>query len=264
MERAVLFFDIDGTLLSEVTRTIPESAVHALEEARRKGHLVFINTGRTACSVPPEIRRLPVDGILCGCGIYAEYRGQVIFEEHLDAKAAASIVEMAEKCRVEALYEGMEDVYFSSRISRFDSLENTRRYMKNRGLGVERYIEQGGCPYDKIFAYTDRESKKEEFFDFLTDYMEILDRGDNTYECIVKGYSKGTIIDYILHYFNLGRERSYVFGDSSNDLAMFQYAAHGIAMGKHDKVLDPYTEYVAPKVEEEGIWQAMKHLGLID
>ena len=99
MERAVLFFDIDGTLLSEVTRTIPESAVHALEEARRKGHLVFINTGRTACSVPPEIRRLPVDGTLCGCGIYAEYRGQVIFEEHLDAKAAASIVEMAEKCR---------------------------------------------------------------------------------------------------------------------------------------------------------------------
>ena len=45
---------------------------------------------------------------------------------------------------------------------------------------------------------------------------------------------------------------------------MFRYAAHGIAMGKHDKVLDPYTEYVAPKVEEEGIWQAMKHLGLID
>lgn len=80
----------------------------------------------------------------------------------------------------------------------------------------------------------------------------------------MKGYSKGTIIEYILKYFGLGRERSYVFGDSSNDLAMFQYGAHGIAMGKHDKVLDPWTEYVAPRVEEEGIWQAMKHLGLID
>ena len=41
-----LFFDIDGTLLSEKTRQVPESAKEALKEARRRGHLVFINTGR--------------------------------------------------------------------------------------------------------------------------------------------------------------------------------------------------------------------------
>ena len=44
-----LFFDIDGTLLSEKTRQIPESAKEALKEARRRGHLVFINTGRVYC-----------------------------------------------------------------------------------------------------------------------------------------------------------------------------------------------------------------------
>lgn len=263
MEKSVLFFDIDGTLLSEITGKIPESAIHALTEARNNGHLVFINTGRTACSVPAEIRRLPVDGFLCGCGIYAEYQGRVIFERHLEAKAAAVIAKEAEKCRVDAIYEGMEDVYFSARISRFDSLENTRRYMNNRGLGVERYIEQGNCPFDKIFAYTDKKSREKEFFSSISPYLEILDRGNKTYECIMKGYSKGTIIEYILQFFGLGRENSYAFGDSSNDLAMFQYAAHGIAMGKHDKVLDPYTEYKAPKVEEEGVWQAMKHYKLI-
>ena len=41
-----LFYDIDGTLLSEKTGRVPESAVQALKEARAKGHLVFINTGR--------------------------------------------------------------------------------------------------------------------------------------------------------------------------------------------------------------------------
>lgn len=34
MERAVLFFDIDGTILSEYTRTVPESAVTALKAAQ--------------------------------------------------------------------------------------------------------------------------------------------------------------------------------------------------------------------------------------
>lgn len=263
MKQAALFFDIDGTLLSEHTGQIPESAVHALAEARRKGNLVFINTGRTACSVPAEIRRLPLDGILCGCGIYAEYREQVLFEEHLDAKAAAAIVKAAEDCRVDALYEGMEDVYFSARISRFDSLENTRRYMNNRGLGLERCVEQGRCRFDKIFAYTDRQSRKKEFFEAVSPWMEVLDRGKGTYECIMKGFSKGTIIEYILHYLGLDLENSYVFGDSSNDLEMFRYGAHGIAMADHDKVLDAYTEYIAPAVEEEGVWTAMKHYGLI-
>lgn len=52
MEKSVLFFDIDGTLLSEKTKVIPESAMGALDKAKKEGHLLFINTGRTVCSIP--------------------------------------------------------------------------------------------------------------------------------------------------------------------------------------------------------------------
>lgn len=44
---------------------------------------------------------------------------------------------------------------------------------------------------------------------------------------------------------------------------MFEYAAHAVAMGKHDKVLEPYTEYVTDTVENDGIYKAMVHYGLI-
>ena len=46
-KRKALFFDIDGTLLSEVTKTVPESAKKAISIARSLGHLVYINTGRS-------------------------------------------------------------------------------------------------------------------------------------------------------------------------------------------------------------------------
>ena len=69
MERSVLFFDIDGTILSEITREIPKDAIEALKAAQAEGHLLFINTGRTVCSIPSEIRRLKFDGYLCGCEI---------------------------------------------------------------------------------------------------------------------------------------------------------------------------------------------------
>ena len=49
MSRKALFFDIDGTLLTEGSKILPSSAVKAIEAARKAGHLVFINSGRARC-----------------------------------------------------------------------------------------------------------------------------------------------------------------------------------------------------------------------
>ena len=49
-----VFFDIDGTLLSHSTNSVPASARRALEELREKGILTFIATGRHL----PELRKL--------------------------------------------------------------------------------------------------------------------------------------------------------------------------------------------------------------
>ena len=72
---SALFFDIDGTILSEITHKIPESALEALRKAQENGHKTFINTGRTICSVPPMIKRISFDGFLCGCGTHLIYGG---------------------------------------------------------------------------------------------------------------------------------------------------------------------------------------------
>ena len=41
-----LFFDIDGTLVSFKTHSIPASTIEALEKAHAKGVKIFISTGR--------------------------------------------------------------------------------------------------------------------------------------------------------------------------------------------------------------------------
>lgn len=48
-----------------------------------------------------------------------------------------------------------------------------------------------------------------------------------------------------------------------NDLSMFEYAEHTIAMGNHAEGPEPYTEYVTAKVEEDGIAKALAHYGLM-
>ena len=57
-----LFFDIDGTLLSEITKEIPHSALDALKKTAEKGNLTFINTGRTWSELPEELKKLPFSG----------------------------------------------------------------------------------------------------------------------------------------------------------------------------------------------------------
>ena len=63
-----LFFDIDGTLLSEKMRRVPDSAKEALKQAREKGHLVLINTGRVYPHLHEIRSQVDADGFLCGCG----------------------------------------------------------------------------------------------------------------------------------------------------------------------------------------------------
>ena len=80
---SALFFDIDGTILSEITHEIPESALVALRKAQENGHKTFINTGRTICSVPPMIKRIPFDGFLCGCGTHLVYEERIVFHHSI-------------------------------------------------------------------------------------------------------------------------------------------------------------------------------------
>lgn len=263
MERAALFFDIDGTILSDKTKEIPQSAVRAVRAARDRGHLLFINTGRTVCSIPARVRRVGFDGYLCGCGTYLICGDKILFSHSIPEERGAAILKKMKECGLEGIAEGQEDVYFPERLSRFEKLESSRRYFRRKGLGIEVPVEKGGFIYDKLFVYRDEKSDMDDFLAFIEADMEALDRGNNAYEVVQKHYSKATACDFILRKFGIPKDRAWVFGDSSNDLSMFQYADHAVAMGEHADVLDPYTEFVTKTVEEDGIEFAMKHYGLI-
>ena len=59
--KKIAFFDIDGTLTSEIDGFLPESAINAIRRARTFGHLMFINTGRCFQNVEPRFRRIGFD-----------------------------------------------------------------------------------------------------------------------------------------------------------------------------------------------------------
>lgn len=265
--KKVLFFDIDGTVVSDITKKVPKSACRVLKQAKENGHMLFINTGRTMSRIVPELKELPFDGFLCGCGIYLTYHEEVFFEKYLPQQFPKQVIDMARKCNVDGVFESAENVYYFSEKSRFANLEKVKERLIEEGLGenrfVEQYIEREGKAFDKMFIKTDERSDKERFLKFVSQEMDVIDRENGAYECIPKGFSKATAMEMVCEKFGIDRENTYAFGDSSNDIPMFEFAKHTIAMGCHSVLIEPYTEFITKTVEDDGIEYAMKHYGLI-
>ena len=156
--RNALFFDIDGTLLSDVTGKIPDSALDALKKTIELGNLTFINTGRCYCSVPMELKRAPFSGYLCGCGTYIMLGDEVMFSRIIPHKRGREIIRVLQENHAEPILEATDDCYFSKRITRFEGIEHTRRYFAPMGLGIETYIEQDRFDYDKFVFYYDQKT----------------------------------------------------------------------------------------------------------
>ncbi len=117
--------------------------------------------------------------------------------------------------------------------------------------------------FDKILIYIDKMADGERFFKETEDVFNHIDRLGGVYECVQKEYSKATAIEYIQKELHLADDEIYAFGDSSNDLDMIKAAGHGVIMGHHDPVLEPYAEYITDTVENDGLYKAMEHYGLI-
>ena len=93
MDRKLIFLDIDGTILAHGEEVHP-AVLEGLRRARNKGHKVFISTGRSHGSVPPEILDMETDGLICSAGSDIWIHGQRAWSAALDT----ALVEKA--CKV--------------------------------------------------------------------------------------------------------------------------------------------------------------------
>ena len=120
-EQKALFFDIDGTILSELNGTIPESAKAAIGAAVREGHLAFINTGRTLCTIPAEVRNMDFVGFLCGCGTDIICRGERIFSRDVPEAEGRPLLDLITRCNMDAVLEGRNSIYLPSKQPEYSS-----------------------------------------------------------------------------------------------------------------------------------------------
>ncbi|WP_197053520.1 HAD hydrolase family protein [Sphingobacterium sp. T2] len=78
-----------------------------------------------------------------------------------------------------------------------------------------------------------------------------------------KGQSKKVGIDIFCQHFGIERSQTMAFGDGGNDITMLEHVGIGIAMGNANPEVKAIADYITDDVDSDGIWNALKHFGVL-
>lgn len=263
-QKKILFFDIDGTLLTEAPSFVPESTKLALKKAREQGHLTFVNTGRTRYILPKEVQEIGFDGYVCGCGSQIYLHNELVHSSTIPHELCVETVKMAEKCQIAAIFEQSVGLLYNSNVQ-VSNPEAQRLVSALSARDIRQFDQEEAEHYtfDKFLVFFQPHSDVETFQNFCEKHFSHFAHDPHVWEITQKEYSKATGIEFLLKYFDLPMENSYAFGDSVNDLPMLKYAGNSIAMGNAMEEILPFCHYQTTDIREDGIYNAMKHFGLL-
>lgn len=258
----IIFFDIDNTIWDYNT-IIPESTKRAIHRLHENGHLAFLCTGRARGNLrSEELFRLPFDGIIASCGNHVEYRGIVLHERILPEDELRYCIEVLSGYGLPSVLEGPKDHWIDEEGFETDPYVD---YLY-QALGEDAHPLRGyepGMRVNKISSLILPSTDFPAIEKALGDRMEIIHHPGKVVEIIPKGTSKASGIQWICDYLGIDLRDVYAVGDSSNDLEMLTYVEHSIAMGNATEQIKEIAEYVTTDLHSDGIWNAMKHYGLL-
>lgn len=262
MEKQLIFFDIDGTLLDEKTFTIPVSTINAIHQAQKNGHLCFINTGRPISTIDQIVLDIGFDGFVCGCGTYIEYHGEQIFHEELSEEKRRGVIQKSFEYNFESVLEGKQGAFFREDCSHPFMVACRKRYQEEN-LPTFTYSKDDNIIFDKFAASYYETADIQAFKDFLEPDFEVIQRDVDFIEVIPSHCSKATGIQKLVNYLNTTIDNTISIGDSTNDLSMLTYTTKSVAMGNANPILFDIVTHITTDIDNDGIENALKHYNVI-
>lgn len=256
-----LFFDIDGTLVSMNTHTIPTTAVSAIAQAKQKGVKVFIATGRPFSIINNIDAILPfIDGYLTCNGAHCIVGNEVVYHQPIPENDVDIILRDATEQDYSCVVVGANQVTTYNYKDNIDRI--FRRKLDIHGIDYHlplAQVMQHGILQLTPFATEEQEKKLMPRIPncvsgrWHPEFMDVTSRLAD----------KGIGLTAIAQHLDIPIEACAAFGDGGNDKSMVLAAGVGVAMGNAGDDLKHAADYVTTHIDDDGIMNAMQHLGLV-
>lgn len=257
MKRRIVFFDIDGTLFDGQKRLV-QSAKAAIEQLQAKGIYVVIATGRSPFMFGKLRQELGVQSFISFNGSYVVHENKVIYKSPLQAGKLAELDRVARMNDHPLVFLNEKAHYTNARCHNGIAMSLGELHMDYPEYEPEFYMNH------KVYqALLYCEKNEEHEYREMCDSFDYVRWHDLSIDVLPKGGSKAKGIACLLDELQINREDAIAFGDGLNDIEMLSYVGTGVAMGNgHDEV-KRVADYVTTHVEEDGIMNGLKDLGLI-
>lgn len=279
MHKKIVFLDVDGTLVSGPGK-VSDKVKEGIVKARQNGHFIFVCTGRNRAGIE-DLLEIGFDGMICSAGSYVEVNDQVIFDCGLEEDEVKKARLIFEKNHIfynlETTHKTFQDDDMNELFARTSS-QNTHNFEFQRMMREfnERFhvsplkdYDKNPIPVKKICFIAMKEEDLQEPKKLLSSQYhfiihEIFSKEVINGEIILKGRDKATGVQKVVEALHMSMEDTIGFGDSMNDLEMIQACAIGVVMKNGTTELKKYADLICDSVDNDGVYDGMQRLGLLE
>ena len=268
-----LFFDIDGTLVNKEGQ-LPDSARKALDQARAKGHKLFLCTGRNEVQIYSFLKDYGFDGVVSAAGAMVSCEGKEIYHNFIGEEPLNRCIDFfAGRPVIFGLQAASGNYMDKKSYQIFEDVAEKyhldERVLKAVTNGMEIVDSlRGHRDVEKMFYFECPESVEQvqqalgEELLVLEGSLPIPGSVSGAGEITKRGVKKATGMEHAIRYFGIGQEDTVAFGDGANDIDMLEYAAVGVAMGNAKDAVKAAADLVTDDIDADGLAHGMERLGL--
>lgn len=259
-----IFFDVDGTLLSHQTHSVPASTVRALKALREKGVLTFLATGRHI----PMLRELMSVDELCFEGIVS-LNGQyccnsegIIYHCPFPKADLAVLLDYLKEHPHPCILIEEEQMYINFHNELVEKVQaGIRAKMPIIGDLNRGYTEP---IYQALLYISDEDFARLPPMPGIRFSRWILETPDlSGADLYPASGGKAIGIAKVLEHYGIDKKDTMAFGDGQNDVDMFGAVGTAIAMANGCDEAKNAADYITDEVDADGIWNALKHFGVL-
>lgn len=257
MNKKIVFFDIDGTILDHQGQ-IPNSTKKAIWELQDNGVYTAIATGRNPNSFQWICEELNIDTYVAINGSYVVFEGKPLYLRNIPDQELEKIVETVKSYNHSMGFVTHKDMWVMD--EDHPLIKQSFDFFDIPYPRVEKELHLT-TPICQVMIYCEKSYEKMYRENHPNvDFVRFHEIG---MDAMTKGTSKAVGIEKILQAGGFKLNNAYAFGDGLNDVEMISMVGSGIAMGNAVPMLKEVADFVTTSSSENGILKGLKIAGLI-
>lgn len=268
MELRCCFCDMDGTVLNS-NNVMPNETRDALLALRDHGVRLVLATGRSDLQIREFLDVLQIDTpvITCNGGVIKDsISGNVLDAKYYDPVDAKAMIDFCTERKLDFLLYTPNYVYHSdgsTRINKYVKYNETAISKHQVPIRHIREFPQDGyasivkclITHDLALMPTlEAELNKNKA-------LAIVSSGDRLIDIMPGNVtSKGEAVKRVCAMLNISPKQAAAFGDSPNDLTMFQAVGFAVAMGNAVEEVKRAADFVSVTNDEFGVKVGLEHI----